>query len=54
MLRRRALPLNAIEVKMSGKKPSPEQVTFLDRVNKTPHGIGLQAYSLVDVMKAAL
>lgn len=39
----------AIEVKKKGGRPSPEQLTFLARVNATG-GIGILAYSLDEVM----
>ncbi len=39
----------AIEVKMPGKKPSPEQKLFLDQVWECG-GIGLVAYSVNDVL----
>mgnify|MGYP001559777725 CR=1 FL=1 len=40
----------ACEVKVPGKKPSPDQVVFLDKVKKQG-GIAILAYSLDDVMK---
>jgi hypothetical protein len=43
----------AIEVKMPGKKPSPEQIEFLSRVERH-HGIGVVAYSLDDVIRRGL
>ena len=43
----------AVEVKMPGKKPSPEQIEFLDKVNKCG-GIGFVAYSLDDVINQGL
>jgi penicillin-binding protein-related factor A (putative recombinase) len=43
----------AIEVKMPKKKPSPEQLEFLDKVNLRG-GIGFVAYSLDDVIKNGL
>jgi penicillin-binding protein-related factor A (putative recombinase) len=43
----------AIEVKMLKKKPSPEQVEFLEKVNQRG-GIGFVAYSLDDVINQGL
>lgn len=40
----------AIEVKMPKKKPSIEQVDFIERV-KAKGGIGLVAWSLEDIIK---
>lgn len=40
----------AVEVKRPGEKPTPEQQSFLDRVNAN-NGIGFVAYSVEDVFK---
>lgn len=41
----------AIETKIIGRNPTPEQVNFLAQVNKAG-GIGILAYSVEDVTKA--
>lgn len=41
--------LIGVEVKMKGRKPTQEQVAFLDRIRELG-GIGLVAYSIDDVM----
>jgi penicillin-binding protein-related factor A (putative recombinase) len=43
----------AIEVKMPGKKPSPEQIEFLSKVERN-NGVGFVAYSLDDVIQHGL
>ena len=40
----------AIEIKKPGGRPSPEQVRFIDRINREG-GIGFIAYSVEDVIK---